>query len=1462
MLFRIFYGNTFKDITGSELTRFTIGSGKNDTVAIPNSHLKKGHVVVSLIKNGWTMASKAPVFYGGKTVTTAALGLGTAMGISEAERISMFVINDPPERPTTIGIGDIEELILGSGQDCNITIKSRFVSRKHLSLKRDGENYYLTDNNSTNGTYVNGTRVSSCVLHPADTIVLGDLKLLFTGRALEIYYTADAIHIRGLNVKKRDVSQPVIYKRSPRLKANLPAKVIEIEPPPVIDGKPEINWLSTIVPALTTMGISIAIVALTLNFMMLVYTLPMTLIGVIMSIVNYQRGKKNYYKKDALRLEKYSAHLDSVIKDIQANQQEQLRALETSDPATGSCIMIAKDLDRRLWQRTPTDADFASVRIGSGPAPSSVKIQFPKNSLSLENDELQKRPQEIYDRYHMVSGVPVICNILQEQICGVVGPRDDAVRLISNMLVQMATQHSYTELKIVLICDERGSRTLGWAGKLPHVFDDDGQGRYLVSSKAEASELLKKFAEALKARKIEIGSENSYGKKPMMLPFYLFVFLEPSFLDKSNPINAYLFRSRDLCVGAIMAVESVSQLPPECNAIINVNKGSGELYNKNNTSAKQKFDVDPCGQSDLEAFGDALERVKCDEPAAKSSLPKDYSFYDLVGITSEEEWDVGRHWDGSDIINSMAAPIGVSASGDILSLDLHEKGHGPHGLVAGTTGSGKSEVLQSLILSIALRYHPHDVGFVMIDFKGGGMANQFSKLPHLIGTITNIAGKEIDRSLASIKAELLNRQRIFSECGVSNINDYIEKYHSKEVGIPIPHLIIIVDEFAELKAQQPDFMDELISAARIGRSLGVHLILATQKPSGQVNDQIWSNSKFRICLKVASAEDSNEMLKTPVAFSIKEPGRAYLQVGNNEVFELFQSGYSGVRVDKNRTQLDALVERLELHCAQNGIQKLLPICCEPLPEMIVCPEAASPAEFGEVMIGMLDDPASQYQGNTSVNISKNNTLIIGSAQMGKTNLIQSVIRQYARTYTPEEVNFYIIDMGAMTLRIFESLNHVGGVVTGMDQEKLKNLFKLLSGEIERRKQSFSKRGIGSFAAYQESSPGELARIVVFLDNLSVFKDVFDDEYEDMLVRFLREGVTYGISFVITNPQTSGLSYKYLSSIGLRIALYCNDSSEYGFLFDRCRIEPTEIPGRALLTVEKNIYEVQTFLAFEGATEAARSAAIREFVQRINSQNAGMRAKMIPTVPEHLDRSYFTLNYPDIQIRDELPFAIDYGTVNCMTMNCGSQFILALTGRNTAQKDQFVNALIADLGKNYFKRPVGLYIIDSFERKLGKYKDAAYLRQYSTSSDALGEVLEEVHDELSGRLEKLERESGASLEKEPWLVVVINNKRAIEAMADNDDAQDSFNEIYKKYAAMKVLFLLSDLDDASIRSSAPSMCRKIRDDKKLLYFGSLKEIKIVDVYGSSTRGLGELAAPDDAYLFVGEEIYRVKTVQEG
>ena len=310
----------------------------------------------------------------------------------------------------------------------------------------------------------------------------------------------------------------------------------------------------------------------------------------------------------------------------------------------------------------------------------------------------------------------------------------------------------------------------------------------------------------------------------------------------------------------------VNNIPNGCVNFVDVEKNLGTLFKTNMDSStflkfKPEFivdtdvDVDKCSRL---INNIPIKRISSDN----HSLPSSYDFLQMFGVGNIEQLNIINRWVNSDPSNTLATPIGIDDNGNLIYLDLHEKNHGPHGLIAGMTGSGKSELIITYILSLCINYRPDEVQFILIDYKGGGLAGAFEnrklgiKLPHLVGTITNLDKSEMKRTLVSINSELKRRQRLFNVAketlNIGNIDIYkYQKMHRDGLlKDHLSHLFIICDEFAELKAQEPDFMEELVSAARIGRSLGIHLILATQKPSGVVDDQIWSNAKFKICCKV------------------------------------------------------------------------------------------------------------------------------------------------------------------------------------------------------------------------------------------------------------------------------------------------------------------------------------------------------------------------------------------------------------------------------------------------------------------------------------------------------------------------------------------------------------------------------------------------------------------------------------
>ena len=640
---------------------------------------------------------------------------------------------------------------------------------------------------------------------------------------------------------------------------------------------------------------------------------------------------------------------------------------------------------------------------------------------------------------------------------------------------------------------------------------------------------------------------------------------------------------------------------------------------------------------------------------------------------------------------------------DLVQLNLHEKAHGPHGLIAGTTGSGKSETIQSYILSLAVNFHPHDVGFLLIDYKGGGMAHLFKKLPHLLGTITNLDGAQSMRALVSINAELKRRQRLFNRYEVNHMNQYQKKFKNGEAKEPLPHLFLISDEFAELKVNQPDFMKELVSTARVGRSLGVHLILATQKPSGVVDDQIWSNSRFKLALKVADRSDSMEMLHTPDAAEITQAGRAYLQVGNNEVYELFQSAWSGAdyQPDKDElgiedhtiyrindlgqyevlnqdlsgldladeikevpTELDAIVENIQLLAENQEIAPLPQPWLPPLRERMTLDELEAvdfhkewnkkPSDL-ELLIGMADIPQAQKQEPVSINLSKDgNILLYGSPGTGKTTFLQSAAMDLARKYSPKDVTLYLMDFGTNGLAPLSHLPHVADTLLLDQTEKVAKFVRIMERELNRRKKLLSDYGVGTIDLYRQASGQEEPTIVILLDSYEAMKEEpFEAELFKILMRISREGLSIGVHLIMTAGRQSNLRATLYANFKHQMTLKQNDVGEVRTILGSTPLAATmeDIKGRILMKRDE-VDVVQLALPVAGISDAQVINNLRTEVARIQEAWTGETPQAIPMVPEELTEKDFYSRADVLKLLSQeiIPLGLDIETVKPMGWN--------------------------------------------------------------------------------------------------------------------------------------------------------------------------------------------------------------------
>jgi len=1203
-----------------------------------------------------------------------------------------------------------------------------------------------------------------------------------------------------------------VFKRSPRIKYQPPTEQIKIESPHTIGARPEISWLSVLLPFFGMITVMIVVTVFTnMNPTMFLFTIPMTLIGVTISVTNYLRQRKKHKKTEKETTQIYNDYLQPVEAEIKEKHSKHFNAVTHTDPPTSDCFRIAKEIESRLWERNPADSDFMTVRIGSGSVDFSCQISIPHNPLKTDEDYLLALPQKIYDRYKKVENAPITLSLLDSPVCGIVGGKKDSLALVNNIVAQVTTHHAYTEVRTVIVNDSNFD--LSWIKNLPHYAEI-----------IEPEEELKRRA-------------NLTDK--MNIPYYFFVITNPKLIEKENIKKYLLMNDSRLGAGTILLVDDIALLPPECHTIIEVKNGAGEIYDKNNASNRQKFTVDSVLES-FESFGKSLGKIRLDERPPDDDIAKRITLYQMLGISSANELDLTARWAKSNVLKTLAAPLGVKEKNELVYLDVHEKAHGPNGLVAGTVGAGKSEILQAYVLSVAALYSPYDVGFVIIDFKGGLMASQFSGLPHLVGEITNIDGKELNRSLLSIGAELENRQRIFKANGVSNIDEYLGKFKKNEADTKLPHLVIIVDEFARLKAEQPDFMKEIIKAAQIGRALGIHLILATQRPSGQIDPQIESNSDFRLCLRVASEQDSKEVIGSSAASVIKKetPGRAYLKVGE-ESLDLFQSAFSGEKLqsDPEKTQLDALVQYINGYCAQNDLEKLPPICLPPLPKILAYEE--SQISGCKTPIGIYDDPKNQRQKQAELDIAQN-TFVVGAAQSGKTILLQSIIRTLSSNFSPNEINIYIMDFGSLLLKKFEKLNHVGGVVTQDEDEKLKNLFKLLDAEISFRKKKLAEAGISSFSAYIDSEFTDLPKILLVLDNFYAYNALYGEEHDAVFTRLCKEGIAYGISMIVTNQQTANFSYKYESSFGEKITFSCNDTSEYAKVFGRCLIEPDNTPGRALCKVGDALLEVQTYLAFSGEKEVDRAKAMTEFIEATNKKHAGHFAKKIPYVPDDLTSKWIAENFSLSLGKHEYLLGLDYETVEPFALDLcgGNEFSIA--GKSSARKQKILCGILDAMNSAISNAPAHLYIVDAVERPLKKYSELDFVKQYTSDYSEIENIIEDISAETEARYKVLMDSGIEALEPHPLIAVIVNNRDAIENMPPLKD-------ILRKAKALKIVFIYADIDNTTLSFSAPETLKRIREAKTSFITDNLKEHNFFELPPNAARTAKDLQDGDTFYL---------------
>ena len=1179
-------------------------------------------------------------------------------------------IDDEKNKYTKICFSDPDEpdrsVRIGKRKENDIVLNDSFISGNHAVIEMRGGKWYVTDLNSKNSTYVNNQRINGGEEHPlniGDIIFIVGYKFIICADfiAANIDYEKSVVSSRldkvvfpkyEFNTKKTASESEYFYRTIDLGEKALEMPEIQLLPPEHEEKRDEPPLILTMGTSLTMSTATVLVaaysaVAAYYRDTNISYVVPSFIMAgsMIMSslmwptIIKKHRVKEKN-QKEAIRRRDYQDYIMDLRASVSVMMDEEKEYLRKKYLTVDECMMRVINRDRYLWSKSINDTDFMTVVLGKGKRESSVTVKCNDKNDAFFKDDLRYDMMQFAHDERILYDAPITMSLNNGCICGISGGKKAAYDLVKGLVVQLAALYSYDELKMVFIFSNEEKEQWEYTKWLPHTWNTDGSFRYIASSSDEIKEL---------AAELEKEIANRFDNKEADFPKMLIIASDKKAVD-SLDIMSVIMKHRVVLNISFLTIFGMYNYN-NSDLLVEVTDEKCKLYDRRSNTVNEvtpyhvNDGIEPAAPS-FDKYLDMISNIKLDILNEKYQLPSMLTFLDMFRVSKVEHLNSLTRWAENNPIKSLKTEIGVAPSGDLFYMDMHEKYHGPHGLIAGTTGSGKSEAIITIILSLAVNYSPEEVAFVIVDYKGGGLADAFNdvkeevidgksvevkyKLPHVVGTVTNLDGATIERACISIETEIKRRQVLFKKArkisndGTMDIYKYQQLRREGADLETLPHLFIVCDEFAELKADREDFMDLLVSAARIGRSLGVHLILATQKPDSVVSPQIWSNSRFKICLKVQGKEDSKAVIHCADAAEISATGRFFFQVGYNEVFSMGQSAWCGADyieaddfvkneveaveiINNTGTVLYEKVRRSDKKDTGNkkNISQLVavrnylidiakdidvrPLWLDPIPAKLslrsLCSEQPVTAGKGAYttlspVIGKRDDLYNRIQEIMTVPFSeKGNLIVYGAAGSGLDMFFITLIYSLIYTYDAEQVNIYILDFDAGFLKTFSSAPQVGDVVIAEESEDVRTVVGEIYNEINRRSKLFSEYR-GEYSEYCKHSGKTLPNIVLVLNNYTDFAEKFDDNVISLIIYIAREGIKRGV-YLVLGTVSVNTNFRLKQYIQQTFMLKMNDVNDYiGILGRTGGITPSDCEGSGIIKEDDITYKFQTAGIFD------------------------------------------------------------------------------------------------------------------------------------------------------------------------------------------------------------------------------------------------------------------------------------------
>ncbi|MGW7102191.1 type VII secretion protein EccCa [Streptomyces sp. NPDC054838] len=1013
--------------------------------------------------------------------------------------------------------------------------------------------------------------------------------------------------------------------------------------------------------------------------------LVVTVIGSV-GLVFSQRGKAQRTRRT--QREAYLAYLEDLREELAAEERERAERAGVLNPPPSALYDIVRD-PARLWERRRVDGDFLRVRVGTGEMPvRDLRIADQGSTVLTPPDRFMlNEASALTARFRTGTELPLTVPLDRVGNVTVIGPREDGLRVARALLMQAAATHAPDDVAVALAVPGDRLADWEWAKWLPHLLDTeqlDGPvaARRIAPSTAQLARLLGPELRRRASYAAEVRRGLS-GKDALSMTSRLLVIADghgEDAVELPRPDDAVGLR--EMGVTVLHLLDQRIQEPGHVGVRITV---EGDRVLIEDLRAEEPVSahgtVDEVGVPFAEGLARMLAPLRLSaESLIDAPLSGPVDFAGLLGIEDVAQLDVNGLWAPRGERAFLRVPIGISDSHEPVLLDLKESselGMGPHGLCVGATGSGKSELLRTLVLALVATHPPEDLALVLVDYKGGATFAPFAGLPHVAGVITNLENQAglVERVHASLAGEVKRRQQVLKDAGnIADIGDYNALRTGRRPDLEaLPHLFVVIDEFGELLTAKPDFIDLFLSIGRIGRSIGVHLLLSSQRIEGGKLKGLDTYLSYRLGLRTFSADESRTVLDTTDAFHLPPlPGFGYLKVDTSH-YERFKASYvSGAyrgpveradeqdtgplalayeafntlaepegapgqeptarRRETGPTELGVVVGQLERAAAP-----VRRIWLPPLPAAIALDAVAGPLDAGPrgvqlakrrgrltVPLGVLDDPTKQWQGEwyLDLTVAGGHAAVIGGPQSGKTTLLRTLVLSLALTHTPQEVGVYGLDLVGGGLQALAGLPHVGGIAGRADRERAARTVEEVRTMLAVREELFREHGIDSVEQLRTlHAAGRLpqlasAEIVLVIDGFGALRDDFEN-LDDAVVDVLKRGGGYGIHVVAGMLRWNDVRIATQSNFGTRVELRLNDPSESSVDRKLAETLSPDEPGRVL--TDGKLFAQVALPRTDGLADASELGAVLERTARtVRAAWSGESAQPVRVLPHVLE----------------------------------------------------------------------------------------------------------------------------------------------------------------------------------------------------------------------------------------------------